>query len=257
MYDSFSEDYDRFVNWSGRLAYEMPFLEKQIKHLQKSGKKALKILDSACGTGMHAIELAKQGHEVSAADLFPQMVKKGQENARQAGVEVQFSTAGFGGLADVFGHDEFDLVLCLGNSLPHILSENDLIDALKDFAAVLRKGGMLFIQNRNFDVVMNKQSRWMEPQVFQSEGKEWIFQRFYDFLADSSIRFNIVTLRRTMESDWKAEVGSTLLRPQLAEPLSRMLAEVGFEKIHAYGSMEGELFDPSSSGNLILTSTKR
>ena len=27
MYDDFSEDYDRFVNWSGRLAYEMPFLE--------------------------------------------------------------------------------------------------------------------------------------------------------------------------------------------------------------------------------------
>ena len=27
MYDDFSEDYDRFVNWAGRLAYEMPFLE--------------------------------------------------------------------------------------------------------------------------------------------------------------------------------------------------------------------------------------
>jgi SAM-dependent methyltransferase len=256
MYDSFSEDYDRFVNWTGRLAYEMPFLEKQIKHLQKSGKKALKILDSACGTGMHAIELAKQGHAVSAADLFPQMVRKGQENARQANVEVQFSTSGFGGLTDVFGRGQFDLVLCLGNSLPHILNENDLIDALKDFASALRKGGMLFIQNRNFDAVMNQKSRWMEPQVFQAEGKEWIFQRFYDFLADGSIRFNIVTLKRAMDGDWQAGVGSTLLRPQLYEQLNSLLADVGFKAVQAYGNMEGEPFNPSSSGNLILTAIK-
>lgn len=256
MYDSFSEDYDRFVNWTGRLAYEMPFLVKQITYLKSPKKEALKILDSACGTGMHAIELAKQGHRVSAADLFPQMVKKGKENALLAEVDVQFAPAGFGELTGVFGQNQFDLVLCLGNSLPHILHEKDLVEALEDFASLLRQGGMLFIQNRNFDAVMNQQSRWMEPQVFQEEGKEWIFQRFYDFLADGSIRFNIVTLKRAMDGDWQAGVGSTLLRPQLYEQLNSLLADVGFKAVQAYGNMEGEPFNPSSSGNLILTAIK-
>ena len=26
FYDPFSADYDRFVNWEGRLAYELPFI---------------------------------------------------------------------------------------------------------------------------------------------------------------------------------------------------------------------------------------
>ncbi|MBP1694600.1 MAG: hypothetical protein H6Q37_2483, partial [Chloroflexi bacterium] len=28
MYDSFSSDYDRFVNWSSRLNFELPFIEE-------------------------------------------------------------------------------------------------------------------------------------------------------------------------------------------------------------------------------------
>jgi hypothetical protein len=31
MYDDFSTDYDRFVDWNGRLAAEMPFIEGQLE----------------------------------------------------------------------------------------------------------------------------------------------------------------------------------------------------------------------------------
>jgi signal transduction histidine kinase len=31
MYDSFSADYDRFVDWPGRLAAELPFIERQLE----------------------------------------------------------------------------------------------------------------------------------------------------------------------------------------------------------------------------------
>ncbi len=96
MYNTFSQDYDRFVNWQGRLAYELPFLEKQIDQLKGQLGRPLDILDTACGTGMHAIALAKLGHQVSAADLFPEMVAKGEENARTAGVQIDYAAAGLG-----------------------------------------------------------------------------------------------------------------------------------------------------------------
>jgi SAM-dependent methyltransferase len=256
MYDLFSEDYDRFVNWDDRLAYEMPFIEKQISRYQQPGKDSLNILDSACGTGMHAIELAKKGHVVSAADLFPQMIQKGKENTRQAAVMVQFAVAGFGEMAKAFGREKFDLVLCLENSLPHVLSEIELLNALQDFAFVLKKDGMVFIQNRNFDAVVKQQSRWMDKQVHQADGMEWIFHRYYDFLPDGLIRFNIATLKHEIGSDWKAGVTSTLLRPQLHDDLVYQLEEVGFQDFHAYGSMEGEPFSGEKSGNLIFTAIK-
>ena len=161
MYQSFSSDYDRFVNWQERLFYEMPFIEEQIALLQKPAGTPLDILDTACGTGMHAVTLAKGGHRVSAADLFPQMVEIGEHNARKAGVAVRFASAGMGDMAATFGAEQFDLLLCLGNSLPHLTSVEELTRALQDFAAVLRPGGIALIQNRNFDLVMRQQQRWI------------------------------------------------------------------------------------------------
>ncbi len=256
MYETFSANYDRFVNWEDRLAYELPFINDQIASLQRTPSQALNILDTACGTGMHAIALAGAGHHVSAADLFPQMIEKAELNASAAGVNVRFKAAGLGDLSSAFEDEKFDLVLCLGNSLPHLLSEHELVDALTDFAAVLHPGGMLLIQNRNFDAVMRREERWMEPQTLRDAEGEWIFQRFYDFLPGGLIRFNIVTLKQSGGKGWQSTVSSTMLRAQLHADLEQALVKTGFNAVQAYGSMQGNPFSPETSGNLILTALK-
>jgi hypothetical protein len=49
MYDSLSADYDRFVNWKNRLAFEMPFIQAQIDSIASKGRQ-VRVLDAACGT---------------------------------------------------------------------------------------------------------------------------------------------------------------------------------------------------------------
>ena len=248
MYDDFSEDYDRFVNWAGRLAYEMPFLELQLAQYAPG----VTVLDSACGTGMHAIALAQKGYAAVGADLSPRMVERARENARQAGVTVRFEAAGFGELAINFGQSRFDALLCLGNSLPHLLSEAELSRAMGDFAACLRPGGMLLIQNRNFDAVVKRRERWMEPQSFREGESEWLFLRFYDYDEDGLISFNIVNLRREGGQPWAQQVMTTRLRPLLQAETVRLLGKAGFHDIACYGDMSGAPFNPESSGNLIV-----
>jgi len=69
MYDDFSSDYDRFIDWSARLATELAFIERE---LQTVGVR--RVLDAACGTGVHAIALAQQGYVVVGADLSAGMI---------------------------------------------------------------------------------------------------------------------------------------------------------------------------------------
>ncbi len=257
MYQTLSADYDRFVNWKNRLAYELPFIEKQIASLLSSADQALDILDAACGTGMHAVALARLGHHLSGADLVPEMVELSKQNARSAGVTLDLKIAGFGELERAFGTRRFDLLLCLGNSLPHILNLEDLTNTFKDFAACLRPGGILLIQNRNFDAVMATMDRWMEPQAHSEGNNEWLFQRFYDFEPDGLIRFNIITLKRREHGDWTSSVTSTRLFPQLKNDLSERLAYTGFTNLKIYGSMAGDEFSPLDSGNLVITATRK
>ncbi len=278
MYDSFSSDYDCFVDWEARLPAELPFIERQLQAVEAS-----RVLDVACGTGMHTIALAQKGYETAGADLSVGMIERARANAAATGVDVRFEAAGFGGLARAFGMSRpeepglerlpsaassssaassgrrgvsLDALLCLGNSLPHLLTPADLKAALADFAACLRRGGLLLIQNRNFDAVMARGERWMEPQARREGAIEWLFLRFYDFQPDGTLTFNLATLRREEAGDWSQRVASTQLRPLLQAELVAALAEAGFAAAARYGDMSGAPFDPRVSPNLVITTRR-
>jgi SAM-dependent methyltransferase len=281
LYDALAVDYDRFVNWEGRLSHELPFFASLF---ERHGVR--RVLDAACGTGHHAIALARQGYQVVGTDLSAPMIARAGDNASAHGVEVKnpghgpgvlprkkpvgaaapkppqaveewlfpvtFAVAGLGGYAAL--GQTHDAAICLGNSLPHLLSEPAVEGALADFAAVLRPGGLLVIQNRNFDRVWTERERFMSPQSFRDAEGEWIFVRFYDF-HEASLTFNMLRLQRTTEG-WSQDVESTELRPIFAQDLASALATAGFEPVTLYGGYDGSPFDPVDSGDLIAVAVK-
>lgn len=253
MYDALSVDYDRFVNWEARLGFELPFLEQQLGNLPG------RVLDAACGTGMHAIALARRGWSAAGADLSPAMIARARENAAAAGLDLPFVAAGFGKLAPAFQaqpHFPFDAVLCLGNSLPHLLSPAALTEALADFAACLRPGGRLILQSRNFDAVLAQRERWMEPQSHREGEREWLFVRFYDYDPDGLITFNIMTLFREGSGAWQQRVAATRLWPQRQAEVVVVLSAAGFGEVMCYGGLNGAPFDAGSSGNLVVVARR-
>jgi SAM-dependent methyltransferase len=258
FYDALSHDYDRFVNWESRLGFEMPFFERWFaRHDVK------RVLDVACGTGHHAIALAKRGYDVTGVDANRTMIEHARANAADAGVQVDFHVLGFGDLSETLGEGlgqnsgGYDALTCLGNSLPHLTDEASLRAALRDFAAVLRPEGIVIVQNRNFDRVLEARDRFMPPEVHSLEGEEWIFYRFYDFLPNDLLRFNMVRLYREKEGGWSAAVEETRLRAWRFEELSEQLEGAGLEVLGAYGSYGEEPFQPSESGDLVLVGRRR
>ncbi len=247
MYDALSADYDRFVNWQNRLSVELPFIQEQLQAVN-----ARSILDAATGTGMHAIALAQLGYQAAGADISVGMIERARRNAASAGVQVQFKAASFGCLQQSFNQPSFDALLCLGNSLPHLLTLEELSKTLTDFAACLRSGGLVLIQNRNFDAVMSHRERWMEPQSHVEGQEEWIFQRFYDFDPDGLLTFNMVTLKRQGVENWSQKVACARLRPWLNDELTNALSQAGFMSIIQYGDMAGTAYEVETSPNLVI-----
>jgi hypothetical protein len=120
-------------------------------------------------------------------------------------------------------------------------------------ARCLRPAGLVLIQNRNFDAVLARRERWMEPQAYREGDSEWIFLRFYDYEPDGFINFNILTLQRQAGGEWKQQVNTTFLYPLKQGELVAALTAAGFEAITSYGDMTGTAFDPETSENLIVT----
>lgn len=250
MYEAFSEEYDRFVDWEARLRLELPFLEEALQSVD-----ARRVLDAACGTGRHAVALAQRGYEVVGADLSPEMVARARAHAEAVGVPVRFVVAGFGALAPAVGSG-FDALLCLGNSLPHLLTEADLAVALQDFAACLRPGGLLCLQDLNYDRVLARREAWLPLQAHHEGGEERFFLRHYEFEADGLLTFQVVILRRHATSEWGQQVLATRLRPWRERELGLALEEAGFHRLQFWGDMQGAPFDPEESGNLVVTALR-
>lgn len=247
LYDEFSESYDVMVSWEERLAREEPFFQGLIRRAN-----ARRVLDVGCATGGHVLRFAEMGLEAMGVDPSSEMMRIARN--RVAGKPgVSFLQASFGELAEKVG-GEFDLLTCLGNTLPHALTRFDLDRALQDMASVLRRGGTLAIQQLNYDRILAEQRRFLGVSSGTRDGVEHLFFRFYDF-DDLLLTFNVVTFRKE-DGLWNFRVYSTRLRAIRLAELEEALAGAGFESLATYGSYDKEPFDPRSSGDLVVVAKR-
>ncbi len=258
FYDALAPMFDVMTDWDGRLATEGPFLRSA---LEEAG--AVTVLDAACGSGGHALWLAQQGYRAVGADSSPAMIELARQKAAARGVAVPFVVAGLGDLSPTLSLSRsptppFDAILCLGNSLPHLLAQEDLAAALRSMAAVLRPGGLLVLQNLNYDLRWQKQPRWFAAQGGELDGQPVLAWRFADYdVPAGRIGFHIALFRQE-KSGWKVDVHTTPQRPLFRRDLLAALADAGYGDIRSYSGMSLplEAFDPARSGDLVIAARK-
>ena len=245
LYDRFAAGYDLMTDWEARLKSEAGFLHQLFEQFQVRS-----VLDAACGTGQHAMEFARWGLEVTGTDLSQPMIDRARANAGTQ--SVRFLVAGLGEHRQK-APGPFDAVTCLGNSLPHLLDGESLDDALADFRAVLRPGGLLLLQNNNYDAILAQKRRFMGVASREVQGTEYLFFRFFD-LGPESITFHIVTFVKRAGS-WSFSEDSTPQRAVLRGDLIPRLARLGFRDIRLFGDCQGAGYDETTSPNLVVVTS--
>lgn len=266
FYDALAPMFDVMTDWTARLRAEGPFLKAL---LEEAG--ATTVLDAACGSGGHALALAQWGYTVAGVDASPVMVDMARRKAAEAGLAIPFAVADLAALADLPNRrpdDDsalgvqrlapFDAVLCLGNSLPHLLTQADLVQALRGMAAVLKPGGLLVLQNLNYDLRWQKQPRWFAAQGGVLDGREVLVWRFADYdQLSGQIAFHIALFSKN-EGGWQVAVHTTPHRPLFKNDLFAALAAAGYDAPRALARMAWppEPFDPAASPDLVIVANK-
>jgi SAM-dependent methyltransferase len=110
------------------------------------------ILDLGCGTGNHAIPLARRGYQVLGIDRAEAMIERAREKAGPGGPAFEL-----GDIRDLRLGREFDAVLVLFAVLGYQHTDEDVLAALRTARAHLRPGGLLL-----FDV-------WYGPAVLREK----------------------------------------------------------------------------------------
>lgn len=223
---SFVEKWDSLIDWEARSAGEGDFF---IDMLRARNKRT--VLDVACGTGFHSVRLTEAGFDVTSVDGSAAMLSKAFENAKKRNIILKSVQSDWRWLnRDIQG--KYDAVICLGNSFTHLFDEADRRRVLAEFYAALKHDGMLIIDQRNYDVILDLGFRSKHKYYYcgdkvsaEPEHVDEGLARFkYTFPDSSEYTLNMFPLRKNYTR--------------------KLLGEAGFQRIHTYGDFQ-ETFQDS------------
>ncbi len=167
-YSEFAAIYDAVMR---DVAYDM-WADYVEEICERHGHAPETVLDVACGTGSSTIPFAARGYRTAGVDSSRAMLDIAEAKATARGVGIEFALQDMRSLrADrLKTGPEFDLVICLYDSINYLADPKELRAALSGFLRALRPGG-LFV----FDVnAARRLSQMTETSIFL-EGPGWTF----------------------------------------------------------------------------------
>ncbi|PTW53224.1 glycine/sarcosine N-methyltransferase [Breoghania corrubedonensis] len=217
---SFVEKWDELIDWDARAESEGQFF---IDVLRARGKET--VLDVATGTGFHSVRLTRSGFNVTSADGSAAMLAKAFENGQKRGMILKTVQADWRWLnRDIQG--KYDAIICLGNSFTHLHEEKDRRRALAEFYAALKHDGILIIDQRNYDAMLDhgftsKHRYYYAGDKVKAEPDyidEGLARFKYSFPDGAEFTLNMCPIRKNY--------------------MRKLLSQAGFERVRTYGDFQ-------------------
>jgi len=137
------------------------------------------VLDASCGIGTQALGLAKLGYAITASDLSFEEIARAKREAAARSLKIRFSVTD---MRQVHEHHQrqFDLVISCDNSIPHLLSDDDILLAFQQFYRCTRPGGGCIISVRDYEKEDLSRQKIKPYGVREEDGARWLAWQLWD-----------------------------------------------------------------------------
>lgn len=184
-YRALAPYYDIFIDWDKRLEKEIPFILDSLERPPLS----LRCLDVGCGTGRHLQRLAEAGMEVEGCEPSEHLRSLAEDNLPDAPIHPHTMER----LPELAGdRGGWDLVICLGNTLPHLPAEDRML-FFTGLALGLNRGGTAVIHLLNYEKIMADRPDGLPEKKAEKDGHRIVFQRLYSYTRQG-IEFTVRVL---------------------------------------------------------------
>ncbi len=181
-------------------------------------------LDLGCGPGMHSVALTKIGYQVTAVDQSEELLEELKRRTDGSAVYVVQ-----GDMTKLQGAvlPGFELAVCLGDTLPHLLSLEDVDRFFGEVHSILASRGQFLLGFRDLTHVLEGVDRFIP--VAQTEDRIMTC-----FLEDRGDRVEVHDLIHRREEEGWVLYKSSYPKLRLGEPdVRRRLKAAGFEIVHS------------------------
>lgn len=244
FYEHFSDSYDDMINWDHRFQAEFDHIKTLFS---ENGIKS--VIDVGCGTGMHAVLFSKMGVKVTGVDNNDSMLEKAYENLAKYQVDkVTLKKGEMLKLGDVIEKDH-DCLVCLGNTLPHLTDDEEVVEALKEFYSVIKPGGLCLLQMVNFDHYLDCADSAVAVNDGMRNGQRVTFRRHYEFKGTKVI-FHVSIFDRARRE--LLENYSTPLNAIRKDLLETFMERAGFRDISMHANFDRSPIEPKDRSFIVF-----
>ena len=166
-----------YPDWEAAIQRQAADLDAVIR--EQWGTAGRTLLDAACGVGTQALGLARLGYSVTASDISGPAVERARREAEQRGLAIDFSVADMREVSSRHPRP-FDVVIACDNSVPHLLSDADILAAFKQFFRCLRPGGGCIVSVRDYEQEDLSRQQVRPFALRESDGARWIVGQVWD-----------------------------------------------------------------------------
>ena len=183
-----------------------------------------RILDLMCGYGRHSLELARRGFYVTAVDNLSDYVQEIKQKIKEEHLFLKIIESD---VLQLKLDEEFDLVICMGNSFS-IFNYSDTLKIFEKIHSALKPGGKFIFHSLMITEVVIKN--------FQE--KSWHYVGDYRLLTDSKYLLKPTRIENElimMNQDGKMEEQKLIEYVFSFAEMEEMLDLAGFSITELYG----------------------
>lgn len=175
FYDSMATQYDKlFFDWNATTHEQAVILDRIFR--SNGFDSSATILDCACGIGTQSVGLAALGYHITASDISDAELSEAAKRAEENHVSFRLEHADFRALDHTFS-ETFDIIICIDNALPHMLSHGALESAIQSITGRIRDGGMFVASIRDYDSLLLEKPPYSPPYIHKTaQGQRVSFQ---------------------------------------------------------------------------------
>ncbi len=130
-------------------------------------------------------------------------------------------------------------MICIDNSLPHLETNQELLQAAQQAQGKLRPGGCFIGSIRDYDRLIVERPTAQPPSFYSDNGSRRIVFQIWDWLDERRYRFHLYITRNT-GSAWHTLHFTSVYRAVLRSELQDILVQAGFTNV--------QWLSPSESG---------
>jgi SAM-dependent methyltransferase len=214
-----------------------------------------RVLDIACGTGSHAIELERLGYEVIGSDISEDMLAHARKKARETASAIRFQQQDMRVL-DIASRP-FDAVVCLFDAIGHVQTTAAIKQTFGAVHLHLREDG-LFVLEFWHAAAMSGHHDPLRVRKWVTERGEIL--RLSETTVDlalqcATVQHTIYDLRRdgTYQTAVERQVNRFFALPEM----SALLDDCGFDVLKYYSGYSSDETLTHDTWHIVLVARRR